>query len=263
MEKFLFRNLAKTITDILLPPACLGCKVEAPQNSAAGQGFFICAQCREKINEHKYFVCPICKRRSVDGRLDPKCRVESGLTRYVGAPLPYSNELVKKMIHSLKYQRAKAIALPLSQLLIEFLNKNKFGDLVKSYLKKTLLAPVPLYNFRERERGFNQANEIARETAKYYDIPLLEKALLKTKNTEPQADIKNKDERLENIAGAFVINKRGSDPLRGSDPDRFIKNKIIILVDDVYTSGATMRECAIVLRKVGAAEVWGMTVARG
>lgn len=265
MKKLSFRNFITGTIDILLPPICLGCKAE---------GFFICDTCRSKIEQYKYFVCPICKRRDTEGRLDAQCRTESGLTRFLGSPLPYSSELTKKIIHAFKYQRAKEIANPLTQILIEFLDKNGFGGIAKKYGQKLYLVPVPLYDFRERERGFNQASEISKRLAEYYKIPHAKKILIKRKNTEPQADIKNKEERAKNIEGAFTISKRGlpapyhpqqrigsGTPFLRLDPEKL--NKIAILVDDVYTSGATMRECAMVLRSAGAREVWGITVARG
>jgi len=240
--------LHTTLLDILLPRACLGCKSE---------GSFLCANCRETIKEYNYFVCPICKRRDVYGRLDLDCREKSGLTRYFGAPLPYRSELVRKLIHNFKYNYAKDIASPLTLILIEFLNKNKFPELISKYKKRALLIPVPMYDFRERERGFNQAAEIARIISEYYSISMspsgeLEQALIKHKNTSKQADIKEKLDRVKNISGAFKCIR-----------PEFIDNKIIILIDDVYTSGATIHECARVLRSSGASEVWGMTVARG
>lgn len=80
----------------------------------------------------------------------------------------------------------------------------------------------------------------------------LEQALIKHKNTSKQADIKDKLDRIKNISGAFKC----------ISPE-LVNRKIVILIDDVYTSGATIHECARVLRSSGAREVWGMTVARG
>lgn len=230
------------LIDILLPQTCLGCKAE---------GFFLCASCRERIDEYRYFVCPVCKKRSVDGRLDPDCRRECGLTRYLGAPLPYSHELVKKLIHAFKYQRAKKIATPLSQILCEFLDKNGFQNIVAMHARRIHIAPVPLFDFRARERGFNQATEIAKHISNHYNIPLAENLMRKHKYTQPQADIKDKETRATNVAGAFSLRQQ-----------EFARGKTILLVDDVYTSGATMRECALTLRNAGAAEVWGITVAK-
>jgi len=231
----------------LLPPLCLGCKAEAR---------FLCDACWQATKQYPRFVCPICKKRTLDGRLDNNCRNESALTRYFGAPIPYSDERAKKLIHALKYQRVREIANTLSKILIEFLDKNGFNESIEKYRQHLVIVPVPLYNFRERERGFNQASEIGKQISRYYKIPFAQRALTKHKNTEPQADIENKEDRAKNISGAFSIN------WSGSDPDQ-LKNKIVILIDDVYTSGATMRECARTLRKGGVREVWGLTVARG
>jgi len=239
--------MKNNLLDILLPPSCLGCKSE---------GYFICNNCRGNIEEYNYFVCPLCKKRDVDGHLDKICRDKSGLTRYLGAPLPYRNETVRKLIHAFKYSYAKDIAAPLSNILIEFLDKNKFLELIAKYKNRILIIPVPMYDFNERERGFNQATEIAKIISLKYGIALTNKALLKIKNTSKQADIKEKEKRRENISGAFKCLELVKD-------QDLLKNKIIILVDDVYTSGATMHECALALRSAGAAQVWGMTVARG
>ena len=115
-----------------------------------------------------------------------------------------------------------------------------------------MLVPVPLYDFRARERGFNQAAEIARKISTYYDIEIVEKNLIKQKNTPLQAQMKGEEARKKNIENAFV----------SKNPQAF-GGKIVLLVDDVYTTGATMRECAKVCKNAGVREVSGMTVARG
>lgn len=235
--------MRNTLLNILLPPLCVGCKKE---------GAFICGACRSKIQEYNYFICPICKKRTLDGRLDSSCRKESGLTRFFGAPLPYDNEVVKNLIHAFKYKRVKSLAEPLGKILIEFLDKNQISDYIKKYERTLVFVPVPLYPCRERDRGFNQSFEIAKRMSQHYQIPLLSSALRKQKNTHPQADIKDKEKRALNIAGAFSC----------SNPE-LVQKKIVILIDDVYTSGSTMRECARVLRSAGVRQVWGITVARG
>lgn len=210
---------------------------------------FICPQCKQTLTEYRYFVCPICKRRDPFGRLDKNCRKETGLTRFLGAPLSYKDEPVRKIIQAFKYQRVKALAEPLAEILIEFLSRNNFRKIAETL--PVILAPVPLNNFKERERGFNQAAEIGKLIAQYCSLNFEEHLLLKTKNTSNQADIKNREERTKNVAGAFSLR----------EPE-LAKGKIVILIDDVYTSGATMHECAKVLRKAEAKEVWGMTVAK-
>lgn len=236
-------NLKSIILNALLPPVCLGCKRE---------GVYICDQCRSAIDEFRYFLCPACKKRSVDGALDESCRKACGLTRFFGSPLPYADKMVRTVIHAFKYQRVKNLATPLSQILIEYLEKNKFAQCIEPYQKKLALVPIPLYDFRARERGFNQAAEIARQLSEYYHVPILTKNLIKQKNTPPQAEMKGEEARKKNIEKAFV----------SKNPQAF-GGKIVLLVDDVYTSGATMKECALVLKASGATQVWGITIARG
>lgn len=227
----------KTLLDILLPPLCAACKHE---------GFFICANCRNLLITQSYFVCPVCERRDPEGRLDQTCRKETGLTRFLGAPLSYKDERVRKIIHAFKYQHATALTEPLAKIMIEFLQPAPWRA------RQVVLAPIPMANFKERERGFNQAAEIAKLVAAHYKLGFQERLLVKIKNTGNQAGIKNKEVRIKNVERAFTC----------AEPD-IVRGRIVILLDDVYTTGSTMRECARVLRKAGAREVWGMTVARG
>ena len=132
----------------------------------------------------------------------------------------------------------------------------KFGfcrDLVKivldgyeyDYEKVDVVVPVPLHWYRENWRGFNQAEEIAKEIkgSKVRNI------LVRKRKTEQQARIKSKEIRVKNIAGAFEVAEK-------------VRGMKVLLVDDVFTSGASMRECAKVLKKAGAMEVWGFVLAR-
>lgn len=231
-----------SLIDLILPPVCFGCNLE---------GFYICPQCLKKIQQFNYFICPSCARRDPEGILDRVCKEKSGLNRFLGAPLPYYNDITKKILHSLKYAYVKDLALPLSKILIEFLDKNNFSEIVKGKNGKIIIIPVPMHKFRKRERGFNQAEEIAKNISARYNLPLEGNVLIKTRNTEPQAEIKNYEERAVNIAGAFMCQNAEK-----------LLNKIAVLLDDVYTSGSTMRECAHVLKKSGAREVWGITVAK-
>ena len=251
--------------DLVLPPCCVVCKLE---------GIFICANCAKDIAANRYFTCPVCQRRDIHGRLDKKCREVTGLTRFLGAPLLYEDERVRKVIHAFKYRRVMALAEPLAKILIEFLNMASNGrDLFRDFKRESsilkigrlkgsppcverkrslpLLAPIPMNSFKERERGFNQATEIAEILAEHYNMELNAKLLKKIKLTGNQADVKNKEDRIKNIENAF----------RCENPE-FARSKIVILVDDVYTTGATMRDCARALRAAGAREVWGVTLAR-
>lgn len=112
------------------------------------------------------------------------------------------------------------------------------------------IIPVPLHPKRKKKRGFNQAQIIAKELAKLKGIELVEGRLVKIKNVPPQTFLEV-GERDRNVSGAFRV----------VDGDK-IEGKVVLLVDDVYTTGATIRECGSVLRDAGAKEVRALTIAQ-
>lgn len=116
----------------------------------------------------------------------------------------------------------------------------------------SLFTAVPLAPQRLKQRGFNQALLLAEALGKLLSISVDANTLVRTRETKPQVECETPKERQENIAGAFAVRENTN-----------LKGKTILLVDDVYTSGATMNECARVLRRAGAHTVWGVAVARG
>ncbi|GAB4242439.1 MAG: ComF family protein [Candidatus Methylacidiphilales bacterium] len=112
------------------------------------------------------------------------------------------------------------------------------------------LVPVPLYPLKKRERGFNQAEELARSLSRMTGIPV-RNGLQRVRATRVQARLR-RSERLKNQKGAFALKSR-FDPV----------GLRLLIIDDVFTTGATMDACASVLRRAGASEVCGLTVARG
>ncbi len=113
-----------------------------------------------------------------------------------------------------------------------------------------LLIPIPLHKSRLRERGFNQALVLAREIEKRFPLPLDYLNLQRIRDTQPQINLKEK-ERRKNVRGAFGLREKQK-----------VKGKRILLIDDVYTTGATVNECSRVLRKGGAKRVDILTLAR-
>lgn len=110
--------------------------------------------------------------------------------------------------------------------------------------------PVPLHKRREIKRGFNQADLLAKEIAEFFKIPYCEDILKRAKNTKPQTETSNHNQRLENIKNAFVCRK-----------PELVAWKRIIIVDDVMTTGATLNECARALKSSGARSVTAFVVA--
>ena len=153
----------------------------------------------------------------------------------------YQDAVLKKALWMLKYQGVKQLAKPLAELIRERIWK-------KLETENWLVVPVPLSKNKLRHRGYNQAELIAKELSDNVRADILFKKF----HTKSQVEVKNKEERLANIIGSFEI----------KNPEK-IKGKKIILIDDVLTTGATMREAKKVLKQAGAKKVVGVVVARG
>lgn len=156
------------------------------------------------------------------------------------------DEYLKKSLFGLKFFKQTWIGYEYGKLLGDYYIDNDLTEV-------DLIIPVPLHRFRYIERGFNQAEIIANELSKVIDKPVLAKCLRRSKNTKPQKDLSDKQRPL-NMLKAFKVNNKYSDK---------INSKKILLVDDIYTTGATMDGCAKVLLDNGAREVYFVTVAIG
>jgi len=188
--------------------------------------------------------------------------------------IDYQKPLIKKLIQSFKYEPfIKELADNLSSLIIEhFQLLEKLPDFTDRVLipvpldsnpptthtpppsspqSEYVLIPVPLDRKKLKWRGFNQAEEIGKELSKFLKISLINDVLVKIKETLPQVELSD-EERKENIKGAFSC----------QNPE-LIKGRKILLVDDIYTTGSTMAECARVLKTAGAKEIIGIVIARG
>lgn len=239
MKDFL-TNARDFLIDLLFPRFCLSCGEE---------GTWFCQDCASILGIRDVASCPICLRRVMDFRTCPSCKNRTNLSGLFWA-LSYESPLVQKIIRQYKYEPLiRELARPLANIIISHLllveaDKNNFlGDFV--------LVPLPLHTKRKKWRGFDQAYEISKEIGNYFNMPVLDSVLMRQKETPPQAELGKEDREL-NIKDAFsCVNQN------------LISGKKIFLVDDVYTTGATMREAAKVLKSAGAKEVWGLVIARG
>jgi competence protein ComFC len=185
----------------------------------------------------------------------------------------YEYEL-RDIILLLKFKGKSKLAEELGTLALNKLRNNKLIDGVDA------IVPVPLYWQRKRKRGFNQAELLAGYLGKQLELPLLSGYLRRIKNTPPQSQVDAK-ERAKNVRGAFKVREpwwriaKGllqivMDRIKGklvkkwslSTPTNYLKGKVILLVDDIFTTGATVSECARTLKKAGAKEVRIFTIAR-
>jgi len=156
---------------------------------------------------------------------------------------------VRRLVFACKYRFVRDIAEPLALLMIKSLAEHSYSFL---RLKNLAIVPVPLSSGRERWRGFNQSLEIAKQVARVLGVPIAGKeALGRARSATPQVEVEHRADRFKNIRGAFFV--QNTDAVTG---------KVILLIDDVATTLATISECAKVLKDAGAREVWGIVAAR-
>jgi ComF family protein len=203
-------------------------------------------------------LCSVCGERLVSPHAfasvndEPRC----GLCRRMEQPYikaaaygSYEGGL-RDLIHMLKYQGVRPAANVLGRMLAEVLDglRPSIGD------AKLIVVPVPLHTAKSRQRGFNQAEVIAKVALKlaaaHENYVLVSDALERTRDTQSQIGL-TRHQRRENLRGAFRV----------KHPDT-INGQQVLLVDDVFTTGTTAAECSRILRRAGASQVWVATVAR-
>lgn len=165
----------------------------------------------------------------------------------------YHNPLIKKSIWLLKYKGKRRIAKIFAEVLYGKILEELSDLTLLEDFRQPILIPIPLSLKRKRERGFNQAELICREIIKLdknENLILEKNVLIKPKETEHQARIEDRNKRLKNIIGSFGI--------KNSEK---IKNKNIILIDDVSTTGATLNEAKKILKQAGAKKIIAFTIA--
>lgn len=225
-----------SIVDLLFPRACLGCKKE---------GGYICLTCLNKMPKVRQ-ICPVCERPSVDGMSHVKCKKPWGLDGLISV-WAY-REVVRKAIIALKYKFAKEVSKELARHIYTAFNKEK-----PVFPRGPFLVPIPLHWYRGNWRGFNQADLVGKLISEKLGWKYAQDLLTRKKLTRPQTELKG-EERKQNIRGAFSLN-----------PDYqslIIDHRPLVLFDDVWTTGSTLKEAAKVLKRSGAREVWGLTIAR-
>jgi len=234
-------KIKKLVLDTLFPISCLSC--EKPDE-------WICEKCLEKIPLKREQVCPICEKAiTPNGRVCFKCKKKYSIDGIL-ATASYKNKLVSGATHYYKYRFIEDLKNPLGKLLIKALFNSELPI-------PDLIIPVPLHKRRLRWRGFNQAGLLAEYLSLNFtpgfEIPTPDDLIIRQKHTPPQMKIKDYAQRKNNMRDAFKINL---------NEKKKIKEKRILLVDDIATTGSTLFECAKVLKKSGAQEVFGLVIAR-
>jgi ComF family protein len=174
-------------------------------------------------------ICAMCKNKS-----------KFVLKGIISAAV-YDSGPTKEIIHHLKYSGMTGFSVVLAELIIIRLSSEQIPS-------NAVVVPVPLHPSRLAERGFNQSELIGKYVANKLNL-CGGNTLERVRNTKPQAELK-RSQRLSNLSGCFRV----------VDPD-FIAGKTVLLIDDVATTGATLNECAKVLKSSGAKDIWGVVVA--
>lgn len=225
-----------SFSDLLFPKRCVEC---------GKHGSYICESCIKRIGPPR-LACPMCSRPSIDGMTHSKCLRPHSIN---GAYSLWGyNGVVRKAILGLKYKFASQIAEDLVEFVINNLEKSKL-----TFGKNARFTTIPLYWRRENWRGFNQSELMGRAISSKLGWDFKPDLLKREKFTRPQTELRGK-ERKGNIRGVFSLN-----------PDYqslTISHQPLILFDDVWTTGATIKEAAKVLKRNGAKKVWGLTLAR-
>lgn len=241
----MFEKTKILILDTLFPIYCLNCHRE---------GFWLCEECFSQIEVLSFQVCPRCEKIIIEGgKLCSRCQRLSRKNK--DFPLEsllvssqYISGHIAKMIHLFKYNFIEDLKIPLGKLMVKSLLNHQIP-------LPDILIPVPLHKRKMRARGFNQSELLAdflgENLAPGITLPVLKDTLKRKRGALSQMKIKNYKERQKNIQGVFAVSQKTG-----------LKNKNILLVDDVATTGATLLECARVLKAAGVRKVSAIVIAR-
>jgi ComF family protein len=239
------RRTVDGLLRLVYPPVCQVCGERLPEGMRMG----LCPGCWRCVELIKHPWCAACGKQitqkevsdprgenlCLDCRLAPFPVVMRGTARY-GEPLV-------RLITQFKYDFWPSLSDQLGELFVER------ADALFGPWRPDTVVPVPLHVKRLRWRGFNQSRLLAKRVAAHWGVPLAE-PLVRVRNTIPQASLPV-EARLTNVAGAFVVKD-----------EKTVRGGKVCLVDDVSTTGSTIRECGKMLREAGATEVRAYVLAR-
>jgi competence protein ComFC len=204
-------------------------------------GVLFCDECQRKVALVFPPLCPLCGCPSTYGRLCRRCR-ESPLAIDGIRSVAFFEGPLRPAVHAFKYDGIRRLAAPLAELMIAHWHKRP--------LPADAVVPVPLHRSRLRKRGYNQAALLAHLLGAGIGLPVNEDWLVRTKATLSQVEL-DASERKANVANAFQCQNRDA-----------VAGRRVLLIDDVYTTGATLESCSLALRQAGAQSVWAFTLGR-
>jgi len=217
-------------------------------------GNLLCESCQSEIQMIGEHVCRVCGRDENDGRLCGDCGYRWGREFTFSRSVAVYNEGMKQLLYRYKYQGDRKIRKLLGEILYQ--GWKKYYEDLQDKHPIHLLTYVPLHEERLYERSFNQAKELAEELSQKIGIPVAD-LLIRVKGTDKQSK-QGREERLRALRGAFRYQ-----PGFEVATSVATENVGILVIDDIYTTGATLNEAARVIRRgLPNAKVYGLTVAR-
>lgn len=229
------------LKDLFFPKFCLGCGYV---------GAYLCSSCQNKLKPISQDVCLYCKKTSLFGLTHLSCRKNFNVDGLIS--LYYYNPILKIIIKNIKYRLA-------TEVWQEFYKIIRPDEIEKLGFYKKLsldfvIQPIPLTKNKYNERGFNQAFLMTKFFQEFINFPIVD-LLVRKKEISAQAQTGDKRKRYSNIRGVFAIN---------NDRRSVIHHTLeIILIDDVVTSGSTIKEAARILKKAGVRKVYVLALAKG
>lgn len=209
-----------------------------------------CPSCQKKLSLTEKLICKDCRitfvhtdKQLLKFEYERKFSGSNIISDFYPLLIFVKDSPLQHVIHQIKYERKFLLAIELGEMLGHSLSKNK------SEWDIDIILPVPLHSLKKAERGFNQSFYIAKGIRKVTNIPVSQSILKRKRYTESQTQ-KNLIERAENMSDAFRV----------KHPHKII-GKNVLIVDDVITTGATIRECGKILKEYGAASVYAASVA--
>lgn len=242
MPALILRHPLRGLVSLFYPAFCAVCSgIIAP-------GEYLCGVCAESAPRLRPPFCAKCSQPFAGAISDifTCANCQDRVLHFDAAISAYrSRGVVRQIMHDFKYNHQVHLRHVLARWLADTLEDPRLAG-----RRFDLIVPVPLHPARKRERGFNQAELLARALSRSCGIHL-HSALQRIRYTTTQTRF-DRAERMENLKGAFRL-RRGSD----------VQDLRVLLVDDVLTTGSTLSECALVLKKAGALSVHAATAARG
>ena len=226
-------KLIDTALDFIFPPTCGIC-------NKIGEGY-ICEKCYKEIE--KYLYNNKIYYRNINKKISKTKTFDTKLETDIFYLLQYKDIIREKMIQYKFNDKSY-----LYKMFCKILVKNKKAcEFLKSY---DIIIPVPMSKEKKSIRGYNQTELIAKEIAKYFDIQVDTKNLIKEKHTPMQSSL-GKNERIKNVQNVYKV----------LYPEK-IKGKSILILDDIYTTGATVNECMKVLQRAGTKNIGTIIIAK-